>query len=125
VFFGPTSGVLPYFEKTFRRRLPLGTSVPDFVLDLVNVSFLDDVDIRREGGREGGEEGKAAGGKGEFACSLSLRMRERETSRGTCFERDSVDCCKYCAKNKVPSAIATASVPLPRSFYRSISHLWI
>jgi hypothetical protein len=59
IYFGDssTAGVLRWFEHALHRSLPRGTSIPDFVLDLVNVSFLEEEDgMEKE--MEGGEEGE-------------------------------------------------------------------
>jgi hypothetical protein len=63
IYFGDssTAGVLRWFEHAFHRSLPRGTSIPDFVLDLVNVSFLEE---EGQGGREEGVTGGNEGGKG-------------------------------------------------------------
>ena len=39
IYFGGSKTILDWFSTKLHRTLPLGTSIPDFVLDLVNVSF--------------------------------------------------------------------------------------
>lgn len=47
IYFGGTKTILSWFDTKLRRVLPLGTSIPDFVLDLVNVSFEDEAQKRQ------------------------------------------------------------------------------
>jgi len=71
--------VLRWFEHALHRSLPCGTSIPDFVLDLVNVSFLEE---EGQSGKEGWvEEGKEEGKVGK---ALLVLMEGHQGSSSSC-----------------------------------------
>ena len=71
--------MLRWFEHALHRSLPCGTSIPDFVLDLVNVSFLEE---EGQSGKEGWvEEGKEEGKVGK---ALLVLMEGHQGSSSSC-----------------------------------------
>ena len=56
IYFGETSGLGQWFESKLDRPLPPRTSLPDFIIDVVNVSFneteVDDDDFDIEGSKQ-------------------------------------------------------------------------